>query len=352
MYGTDPRERAALGVVNRGRKSRRRGYVLRRIIAAALVLSMMVGLYYGTAWLVERISALSGPGVETTGPLQAVVATGSLPFPPEQFLAAGDLNGDGQPEQIAVSAAEAAMRQVALVSGTGRRMKMVGQPVSVPDFPLHMQDLARAPSMLVQAGRLPSQGAHQEVQVGSQKAVQAMGGEPDFRAWRLDGSKGLVPADYYALAAPVTPSAPDLLLADKYLNVLWHYQGGQLAGTYRVTTGAHLQGPYPTAGNQATNFLTPVGKFAIAVKEPGLPYYKENLPATDPRNPLGSRWIGFHVYEGDKAMVWGIHGTSEPEAIGLWVSNGCIRMRNAEIEALYERVSVGTPIEIIDSGAK
>lgn len=350
MYGTDPRERAALGVARRGRKARQKRYALRRITAVALILGLMVGLYYGTAWLVEQISSFYGPAVEATGPLQTVAATEPLPFQPEHLLAAGDLNGDGQPEQIAVSAADGAMRQIALVSGTGRRMRMVAQPTRVADFPLQMKDLARAPSVLVQVGRLPSQGPHQEVQVGGQKALLAMGGEPDFKAWRLDGTKGLLPADYYELAAPLTPSKPDLLLVDKYLNVLWHYQGGQLAGTYRVTTGAHLQGPYPTAGNQATNFLTPLGEFSVAAKEANLPYFRENIPGGDPRNPLGTRWIGFKVYEGDRAMVWGIHGTNEPDKIGLWVSNGCIRMTNAEIEALYEQVSVGTPLEIISSG--
>ncbi len=43
---------------------------------------------------------------------------------------------------------------------------------------------------------------------------------------------------------------------------------------------------------------------------------------------------------------YGIHGTNEPSSIGHSVSHGCVRLRNEDIEKLYDMVSVGTPVYI------
>ncbi len=44
-----------------------------------------------------------------------------------------------------------------------------------------------------------------------------------------------------------------------------------------------------------------------------------------------------------------IHGTPDTEPMGVPLSHGCIRMRNADVLDLYERVPVGTPVLILDS---
>ncbi len=54
---------------------------------------------------------------------------------------------------------------------------------------------------------------------------------------------------------------------------------------------------------------------------------------------LGTR----RLYLGDG---YGIHGTNDPSSIGQSVSHGCIRMRNEEIERLFEMVELGTPVFI------
>ena len=43
---------------------------------------------------------------------------------------------------------------------------------------------------------------------------------------------------------------------------------------------------------------------------------------------------------------YGIHGTNAPETIGRSVSHGCVRLRNEDIETLFEMVPVGTPVYI------
>jgi hypothetical protein len=49
------------------------------------------------------------------------------------------------------------------------------------------------------------------------------------------------------------------------------------------------------------------------------------------------------LYLGDG---YGIHGTDHPESIGRAASHGCVRLRNADIEKLYDMVPVGTPVYI------
>ena len=60
-----------------------------------------------------------------------------------------------------------------------------------------------------------------------------------------------------------------------------------------------------------------------------------------PNNPLGARalYLGSTLYR--------IHGSNEPWTIGQNVSSGCIRMRNADVIDLYERVKVGTKVVVL-----
>jgi hypothetical protein len=43
---------------------------------------------------------------------------------------------------------------------------------------------------------------------------------------------------------------------------------------------------------------------------------------------------------------YALHGTNNPASIGQAVSHGCVRLRNADIERLYEMVPVGTAVYI------
>lgn len=57
-------------------------------------------------------------------------------------------------------------------------------------------------------------------------------------------------------------------------------------------------------------------------------------------NPLGTRWMGIN------APYIGIHGTPVPGSIGTRASHGCIRMRIPEAEALFDQITLGTPVRI------
>jgi lipoprotein-anchoring transpeptidase ErfK/SrfK len=43
---------------------------------------------------------------------------------------------------------------------------------------------------------------------------------------------------------------------------------------------------------------------------------------------------------------YALHGTDQPASIGRSVSHGCVRLRNEDIEMLYQMVPVGTPVFI------
>ncbi len=58
-------------------------------------------------------------------------------------------------------------------------------------------------------------------------------------------------------------------------------------------------------------------------------------------NPLGTRWLGL------SKAGYGIHGTNVPTSIGTAASHGCIRMRNRDVEELYQLVKTGVTVEIL-----
>jgi lipoprotein-anchoring transpeptidase ErfK/SrfK len=116
------------------------------------------------------------------------------------------------------------------------------------------------------------------------------------------------------------------------------YKNGALTKTYRVAVG--------TPG-----FPTPRGTWKIVQKRylptwgnPGSDWAKD-MPKTippGPNNPLGTRALNLN------ASGIRIHGTSNNASIGTAASHGCMRMHRWDIEDLYPRVDVGTPVIVID----
>jgi lipoprotein-anchoring transpeptidase ErfK/SrfK len=69
--------------------------------------------------------------------------------------------------------------------------------------------------------------------------------------------------------------------------------------------------------------------------------YLPRFMAGGPGNPLGARamYLGSSVYR--------IHGTNDPSTIGKFVSSGCIRLTNADVEDLFSRVNIGTKVVVL-----
>ena len=56
------------------------------------------------------------------------------------------------------------------------------------------------------------------------------------------------------------------------------------------------------------------------------------------------RELGFN----DPFAEYGIHGTTEPDTVGQAISQGCVRMRNPDVEELFDLVPLETAVEIRD----
>ncbi len=124
----------------------------------------------------------------------------------------------------------------------------------------------------------------------------------------------------------------------KARRLLWLFYNESVAKQYEVAIGKE--------GHD-----TPVGDFAIAVKEVHPNWTRttedgrrEVVPFGAPGHMLGTRWMGFAEPNRDI----GIHGTPKEEEskIGEAVSKGCIRMRNAEVEELFDLAPRGTKVTI------
>lgn len=129
---------------------------------------------------------------------------------------------------------------------------------------------------------------------------------------------------------------------------LYYYSREGVVETYPISVGRD-------------GFSTPVGltKTTIKVKDPAWSpprSMREEAAARGepaptivppgPDNPLGRHAIllGLQSYL--------IHGTNQPDGVGMRASRGCIRMFPEDIESLYERVPSGTQVNILDQPFK
>jgi lipoprotein-anchoring transpeptidase ErfK/SrfK len=98
------------------------------------------------------------------------------------------------------------------------------------------------------------------------------------------------------------------------------------------------------AGKQWTGITRIDGKYRNPAWSPpsevkhDKPTMPDVIPGGSPHNPMG---VAAMTLAGGE---YAIHGTNMPGSIGGFVSYGCIRMLNADISDLYQRVSVGTTV--------
>ncbi len=120
------------------------------------------------------------------------------------------------------------------------------------------------------------------------------------------------------------------ILVDKSQNIMLLKSDEELIKTYVVSTGK--------------DGCTPTGVFKIVNKLADPTWFKAGtvVPSGSPDNVLGTRWMGFDL------SGYGIHGTTEPNELGKQVTQGCVRMSNAEVEELYTIVPVGTEVTIVE----
>ena len=97
---------------------------------------------------------------------------------------------------------------------------------------------------------------------------------------------------------------------------------------------------------------TTLGKYTIGNKQQDPVWHKPGhgpIPAGDPENELGTRWMPLVPVEEGLPKDLGIHGTVAPDTIGTFASKGCARMLNSAVEELYDLVVRATPVEIVEA---
>ncbi|MEQ8765416.1 MAG: L,D-transpeptidase family protein [Planctomycetota bacterium] len=91
---------------------------------------------------------------------------------------------------------------------------------------------------------------------------------------------------------------------------------------------------------------TPEGTFSIGsrLERPEFTDRERGVkvPYGEPGNPLGTRWLGFS----GSFSSYGIHGTWEDDSIGENRSKGCLRMKNEDVEELFELLPLKTQVDI------
>jgi lipoprotein-anchoring transpeptidase ErfK/SrfK len=107
-----------------------------------------------------------------------------------------------------------------------------------------------------------------------------------------------------------------------------------------ILEGERVLGVFDTAVGKPAS-PSPSGTFTIVNRLTHPTYYTPGkVIEPGEGNPLGTRWIGLSL------PGYGIHGTNKTHSIGRAASHGCIRMRNREVEELFELVRVGDVVEL------
>jgi L,D-transpeptidase ErfK/SrfK len=157
-----------------------------------------------------------------------------------------------------------------------------------------------------------------------------------------------LPGEGTAIVLPKMHLPPDAPHRGIVLNLpeqrLYHYEKGRLLRSYPVGIGRD-------------GHATPTGSTTIVRKQANPTWYPTasarqddpTLPAAvppGPDNPLGNRamYLGWSNYL--------IHGTNKEFGIGRRASRGCIRMYSDDAAALYDRVSNGTPVTVVNQPIK
>jgi lipoprotein-anchoring transpeptidase ErfK/SrfK len=162
--------------------------------------------------------------------------------------------------------------------------------------------------------------------------------------------------------APVPAPTPSVELvvsvSDQKLAVVVN---GKIFKDYRISTSRYGEGDNWGSWRTPTGMLQIAGKIGASAPA-GAVFSRrqvtgEVLPANAPgRDPIVSRIIWLRGLEGANRNAYKrciyIHGTPQEAFLGRKASFGCIRMRSADVIEVFNWVSVGTPVAILQDSLK
>jgi len=140
----------------------------------------------------------------------------------------------------------------------------------------------------------------------------------------------------------VGPLSPDQIAikVDTKDNMLRVFEKEKLVAAYPVTIGS-AQTVSPLGEWKVKGIARlPDFRYDLAFLKTGERGDKTYLLAPGPNNPVGVIWVALN-----KPGI-GLHGTSDPDAIGRSASHGCVRLANWDIARLATRVRAGVVVSI------
>jgi lipoprotein-anchoring transpeptidase ErfK/SrfK len=138
--------------------------------------------------------------------------------------------------------------------------------------------------------------------------------------------------------------APGTIIVDPYSRYLYLVESGESAMRYGIGVGRQgfeWSGAAVIRRKAKWPRWTPPA--AMVARDKFAAKWADGMPG-GPRNPLGARAL--YLFQGKVDTLYRIHGTFEPRSIGKAVSSGCIRMLNADVADLYERVRLGAVVKV------
>lgn len=129
---------------------------------------------------------------------------------------------------------------------------------------------------------------------------------------------------------------------------------GEIIRCYAISTSRH------GLGSEPGSYKTPTGNFRVAEKvgdgAPPGEIFISRVPSGrfgkegDEKDHVQTRILWLAGLDPENANTYDryiyIHGTNAESQLGTPASHGCVRMNNLEIIDLYDRVPVGTAVEI------
>ncbi len=128
-------------------------------------------------------------------------------------------------------------------------------------------------------------------------------------------------------------------------------------GTAIVREGFCSTGSYTLLrtedGEREWIFMTPRGRFSIQGKitnpvwrKPDWAFVEEGLPVPGPTDPSRYEYGVLGRYAMSLGDGYLIHGTLYERLLGMPVTHGCIRMNDADLEAVFNALSIGSRVYI------
>ena len=136
----------------------------------------------------------------------------------------------------------------------------------------------------------------------------------------------------------------DRLVVEKQARLLTAYAEGQAVREYRIALGFTPEGHKEVEGDGKT----PEGVYFVDAKNPNSRYYK-NLGVSYPNEADRAAAAAMGASPGGDIKIHGLPAGQEHLGASHWMNDwtaGCIAVANAEIDELYARTPVGTPIDI------